>query len=217
MCDRRHALMSGSYASPLPLVLPSGRLLRWARYSCFAPEFAAVLSPLLKPSFLPEPSVRRRSVHAAAGLCKAVLKTAEWRRFRGPEGRCQFRKYCRYSVSLCAGRKPASRIIRRSSSSVVQFVAPAAFTTFSSSITEPTSLPPKRSPIWQTFSPCVTQLDCTLRKFDRYRREIANTFKYSTAVASSQCRPPSAVFAGWKLQGMNAVNPPVSSCNSYSF
>src|ERR1700738_5224460 len=25
-------------------------------------------------------------------------------------------------------------------------------------MTEPTSLPPKRRPIWQTFSPCVTQL-----------------------------------------------------------
>ena len=84
-------------------------------------------------------------------------------------------------------------MILRSSSSVVQLVTPAARTTFSSSITEPTSFPPKRSPIWQTFNPCVTQLDCTLRKFERYRREIASTFKYSTAVASSQCRPPSAV------------------------
>jgi len=38
---------------------------------------------------------------------------------------------------------------------------PAAFTTFSSSMTEPTSLPPKRSPSCNTFSPCVTQLACT--------------------------------------------------------
>ena len=52
----------------------------------------------------------------------------------------------------------------------------------------------KRRPIWQTFSPCVTQLDCTFRKFERYSREIARTFRYSTAVASSQWRPPSAVF-----------------------
>ena len=49
---------------------------------------------------------------------------------------------------------------------------------------------------------------------ERYSREIARTFRYSTAVASSQSRPPSAVFCGWKLQGMNAVKPPVSSCNS---
>src|SRR5262249_41532738 len=79
----------------------------------------------------------------------------------------QFRKYCRYSVSRRLGTKPASRIIRRSSSSVVQLVTPADRTTFSSSITEPTSLPPKRRPSWQTFNPCVTQLDCTLRKFER--------------------------------------------------
>ena len=55
----------------------------------------------------------------------------------------QFRKYVLYSVSLCAGLNPASRIILRNSSSVVQFVTPAARTTFSSSMTEPTSLPPK--------------------------------------------------------------------------
>ena len=41
---------------------------------------------------------------------------------------------------------------------------------------------------------------------------MASTFRYSTEVASSQPRPPSAVFFGWKLQGMKAVNPPVSSC-----
>src|SRR5207245_8574622 len=99
---------------------------------------------------------------------------------------CQFRKYVRYSVSLCAGLNPASRMMRRSSSSVVQLVTPAARTTFSSSITEPTSLPPKRRPIWQTFNPWVTQLDCTLRKFERHSRAMARTFKYSTAVASSQ-------------------------------
>jgi hypothetical protein len=58
-------------------------------------------------------------------------------------------------------------MMRRNSSSVVQLVTPAARTTFSSSITDPTSLPPKRRPIWQTFRPCVTQLDCTLRKFER--------------------------------------------------
>ena len=104
--------------------------------------------------------------------------------------------------------------MRRSSSSVVQLVTPAARTTFSSSITEPTSLPPKRKPIWQTFNPCVTQLDCTFKKFERKSREIASTFRYSTAVASSQWRPPSAVLAGWKLHGMNAVNPPVSYCKS---
>ena len=44
-------------------------------------------------------------------------------------------------------------------------------------MTDPTSLPPKRSPIWQTFNPCVTQLDCTFRKFERYSREMARTFK----------------------------------------
>jgi len=51
-------------------------------------------------------------------------------------------------------------MMRRSSSSVVQFVTPAALTTFSSNMTEPTSLPPKRRPIWQTFGPCVTQVGC---------------------------------------------------------
>src|SRR6185312_13441257 len=117
------------------------------------------------------------------------------------------RKYVLYSVSLCTGLNPASRIMRRSSSSVVQLVTPAARTTFSSSITEPTSLPPKRSPTWQTFSPWVTQLDCTFKKFVRNRREIAKFFKYSTAVASSHLRPPSAVFCGWNVQGMNAVKP----------
>src|SRR5438270_572592 len=125
-----------------------------------------------------------------------------------------FKNNCLYNVSLLFGTNPASRIIRRSSSSVVQLVTPAERTTFSSSITEPTSLPPKRRPSWQTFSPWVTQLDCTFSKFERKSREMASTFRYSTAVASSQCRPPRAVFLGWKLQGINAVKPPVSSCNS---
>ena len=72
-----------------------------------------------------------------------------------------------YSVSRWAGRKPASRMMRRNSSSVVQLRTPAARTTFSSIITEPTSLPPKRKPVWQTFSPCVTQLDWTFSKLLR--------------------------------------------------
>src|SRR5262249_62330815 len=100
--------------------------------------------------------------------------------------------------------------MRRSSSSVVQLVTPAERTTFSSSITEPTSLPPKRRPIWQTFNPCVTQLDCTFKKFERYRREIASTFRYSTAVASSQWRPPRAVFSCWRLHAMDAEDQPHS-------
>src|SRR5258708_31516833 len=79
----------------------------------------------------------------------------------------QFKNNCRYNVSLLLGTNPASRIMRRNSSSVVQLVTPAERTTFSSSITEPTSLPPKRRPSWQTFSPCVTQLDCTFLKFVR--------------------------------------------------
>ena len=41
---------------------------------------------------------------------------------------------------------------------------------------------------------------------------MARFFRYSTAVASSHLRPPSAVFCGWKVQGMKAVKPPVSSC-----
>ena len=41
---------------------------------------------------------------------------------------------------------------------------------------------------------------------------MARTLRYSTEVASSQPRPPRAVLPGWKLQGMKAVNPPVSSC-----
>src|ERR1035438_2054739 len=117
-------------------------------------------------------------------------------RTRTSNAKIQFKKYCRYSVSLCAGRNPASRMMRRNSSSVVQLVTPAARTTFSSSMTDPTSLPPKRKPIWQTFNPCVTQLDWTFTKFERYKREIASTFRYSTAVASSQWRPPSAVCCG---------------------
>src|SRR5215813_9442962 len=124
----------------------------------------------------------------------------------------QFRNSCRYKVSRRLGTNPASRIIRRSSSSVVQLVTPAERTTFSSSITEPTSLPPKRKPSWQTFSPWVTQLDCTFWKFERNRREMARFFRYSTAVASSHLRPPRAVFCGWNVHGMKAVKPPVSSC-----
>src|SRR3954464_851847 len=130
------------------------------------------------------------------------------------EPRDQFRKYLVYSVSRWAGRKPASRMMWRSSSSVVQFVVPAARTTFSSSMTEPTSLPPKRRPIWQTFKPCVTQLDCTFSMFERKMRAMASVFRYSTEVASSQPRPPSAVLPGWNVQGMNAVNPLVSCCRS---
>ena len=86
-------------------------------------------------------------------------------------------------------------MIRRSSSSVVQFRTPAARTTFSSIITYPTSFPPKRNPIWQTFNPCVTQLDCTFSKFVRYRRAIASVFRYSTAVASSHPRPLKPCYA----------------------
>ena len=44
---------------------------------------------------------------------------------------------------------------------------PAALTTFSSSITEPTSLPPKWRPSSSTFSPCVTQLACTFSMLSR--------------------------------------------------
>ena len=73
---------------------------------------------------------------------------------------------------------------------------PAAFTTFSSSITEPTSFPPNRSPICSTFSPCVTQLACTFSMLSRYIREIASVFRYSTEVASSHPRPPRAVLCG---------------------
>jgi len=36
-------------------------------------------------------------------------------------------------------------------------VTPAAAGPLLFHITDPTSLPPKRSPFWQTFSPCVTQ------------------------------------------------------------
>src|SRR5260221_756538 len=100
----------------------------------------------------------------------------------------------------------------RSSSSVVQLVTPAERTTFSSSMTEPTSLPPKRRPSWQTFNPCVTQLDWTFLKLERYRREMASTFKYSTAVASSQWRPPNAGFLGWELHGMKQVKTAGTSC-----
>src|SRR6266849_4009057 len=111
---------------------------------------------------------------ARPGLRLSSLALNERWGFAPPDSRgrlslrgIQFRKYCRYNVSRCAGRKPASRMMRRNSSSVVQLFTPAARTTFSSSITEPTSLPPKRKPIWQTFNPCVTQLDCTFRKFER--------------------------------------------------
>ena len=41
---------------------------------------------------------------------------------------------------------------------------------------------------------------------------MARVLRYSTLVASSQPRPPRAVLLGWKLQGMKAVKPPVSSC-----
>src|SRR5208282_2248902 len=134
-----------------------------------------------------------------------VIENAEMsQRLDDSTGPDQFRKYCLYKVSRCAGRKPASRMISRNSSSVVQLVTPAARTTFSSSITEPTSLPPKRNPIWQTFNPCVTQLACTLGKLERKTREIASVFRYSTAVDSGQPRPPRAVCLGWKVHGMKA-------------
>src|SRR5258708_33095537 len=98
--------------------------------------------------------------------------------------------------------------MRRNSSSVVQLVTPAERTTFSSSITEPTSLPPKRRPSWQTLSPCVTQLDCTFKKFERYRREMGRTFRYSTAVASAQGRPPRGGVPRWELPGANEGKSP---------
>src|SRR6202012_5249760 len=99
-------------------------------------------------------------------------------------------------------------MMRRSSSSVVQFDVPAARTTFSSSITEPTSFPPNRRPICRTFRPCVTQLLCTLSMLSRNMRLMARVLRYSTLVASSQPRPPRAGWPGWKLQGMKAVKAP---------
>ncbi len=51
--------------------------------------------------------------------------------------------------------------------------------------------------------------------FDKKSRAIAKVFKYSTEVASSHLRPPRAVLWGWNVQGMKAVNPPVSCCRSY--
>src|SRR5919106_1470504 len=54
--------------------------------------------------------------------------------------------------------KPASRIKRSISSVVVRFVVFAADTTFSSIMSDPKSLQPKRSAICPTFIPIVTQL-----------------------------------------------------------
>jgi hypothetical protein len=78
---------------------------------------------------------------AASTRRSRVLGLKPWLRTKA-----QLRKYVRYNVSRCAGRNPASRMMRRNSSSVVQLETPAARTTFSSNITDPTSLPPKRNP-----------------------------------------------------------------------
>src|ERR1017187_5793663 len=43
-------------------------------------------------------------------------------------------------------------------------------------------------------------------------RLMARVCRYSTAVASSLTKRPSEVFSRWNVQGMKAVNPPVSSC-----
>ena len=45
-------------------------------------------------------------------------------------------------------------------------------------------------------------------------REMASVLRYSTAVDSGQPRPPRAVCLGWKVHGMKAVKPPVSSWRS---
>ncbi len=89
--------------------------------------------------------------------------------------------------------------------------APAAETTFSSIISEPKSFAPKRSDTWPIFEPCVTHEAWTLGKLSRKTRATASVRRYWKDVSSSPAR---AVFSGWNVQPMKAVNPPVRSCRS---
>ena len=65
-------------------------------------------------------------------------------------------------------------MIRRSISSVVvRCVVFAAETTFSSIMSEPKSLQPKRSAVWPTFMPIVTQLAWRFGTLSSTMRAIA--------------------------------------------
>ena len=77
--------------------------------------------------------------------------------------------------------KPASRIRRSISSVVVRCVVLAAETTFSSIMSEPKSLQPKRSAICPIFMPIVTQLAWRFGTLSSTMRAIATVRRYSTA------------------------------------
>ena len=72
-----------------------------------------------------------------------------------------------YSVSRCTGVKPAARMSRTISSTVMVWLTPAALTTFSSIIVEPMSLAPKASATWPMRRPWVTHEACTLGTLSR--------------------------------------------------
>jgi hypothetical protein len=81
----------------------------------------------------------------------------------------------------------------------------------------PKSSAPKKSPICATFAPIVTQDTWTVGTSGRRIRDKASTRRYPTAwpnpeAAASPKRGSrdNSVFPDWNIQGMNAVNPPVS-------
>jgi len=106
------------------------------------------------------------------------------------------------------GVNPAPRTSRRRSSSGSRKLTPAAATTFSSIMVEPKSLAPQKSANWPIFGPWVTQEAWMFGTLSRYRRLKARKRRYSQEETSGADR---LVLAGWKVQGMNAVNPTVCS------
>ena len=80
-------------------------------------------------------------------------------------------------------------------------------------MSEPKSLQPKRSAVWPTFMPIVTQLACRFGTLSSTMRAIATVRRYSTASVFCMCDIV-GVFSGCSGQQMNAVNPFVRACTS---
>src|SRR6266568_4631752 len=96
------------------------------------------------------------------------------------------------------------------SGSVMRQVVPAAETTFSSIISEPKSLAPKRSATWPIFGPMVTHDAWILGTLSSTMRAIPWVRRYVTASVLPRCS--SSVCSGCSGQQMKAVKPPVRAC-----
>src|SRR5260221_10821477 len=106
------------------------------------------------------------------------------------------------TVSRSIGRRPASRMRRTSSCTVMDCAvgAPASWAIFSSVTVPSMSSAPKLRPTWARRGPIMIQYDLMCGKLSRSRRETAMALRSSNPVVSG--RRIEGASQGWKARGM---------------